>query len=64
MITRMVIIQGNRLTNRESEGIEELQAPWNKSPNDDGHDNYSLFSPGFTVKSLITAGLHQGTVGV
>ena len=47
------IIQRNRFTNRGSEGIEELQAGWNKSPNDDddddddddGHDNYSLFSP-------------------
>lgn len=63
-IARMVIIQGNRFTNRGSGGIEELQARWNKSPNDDGHDNYSLFSPGFTMKSLITAVLHQGTVGV
>lgn len=43
------IIQRNRFTNRGSEGIEELQAVWNKSSNDDndddGHDNYSLFSP-------------------
>lgn len=66
-----VIIQRNRFTNRGSEGIEELQAGWNKSPNDDndddddGHDNYSLFSPlGFPMKSLITAGLRQGIVGV
>lgn len=63
------IIQRNRFTNRGSEGIEELQAGGTKALTTTTTTTVTTIIHYFlplvsTMKSLITAGLRQGIVGV